>query len=326
VKLGGTRRLGFAVATFAVAVLPSCGGDSGSGTPAGPVTTTAPAREFAPLARLDGDERWLPMSTDHFIAHAGVEWTGGPCGMERDLSQSGTGPSAGGPQMPPLDARRLGAGGYEMRPAGRDCVRLRPHVYRSDQLTRPYDGRDRPAGLAADEGFTLDIAGDAQARERRPDPSGQLNGVPAYYVRDKAQVAGRPGMRIAYWLLFGREQRGDEHGREGDWERVDVLIRHGRRPDVYRPVAVEYRQGARWLRLSWDDVERTGSGATHPVAYLAKDVHTPGPHGECDECIEWRTWRSLRNAPAQPWWGFGGGWGAYSNTDERSGPAGPSPH
>ena len=296
--------------------------------PAASVSTRDPAIAFAPLVRLDRRETAFPADATRLVAHAGLEWSSRRCGYDRDITPSGTlGPGAPSP-LPPLVAGRLGRGqGYRARTLP-DCETPRGPVFSTVQRTRPFDTEDRPVGLPVGEGFNLDIVSAILAGERRLD-DGALVGVPAYYALDDAMVAGRPGIRLSYWMVFGLQlqPRGSElASREGDWERVDVLARAGRRPGRYVPLAVEYHRGGdRARRVAWGEAELAGPGRTHPVAYLERGMHTPRPDRTCRRCTDWRTWRNLRDVRREPWFGYGGGWGAMGDSDEGSGPSGPSP-
>lgn len=69
---------------------------------------------------------------------------------------------------------------------------------------------------------------------------------------------------------------------EGDWELVDVLVRHG------RAVTVGYSQHCTGERRPWADVERW-QGTNHPVVYVANGSHAnlfaAGEHPIAQQCI-----------------------------------------
>lgn len=327
-------RIGIAIVTLIVgAATASCGdsgGSSGSGQTPEPVVARSPATAFAPLVRIDGRERAFPMSAAHFIAQSGLEWEGGACSLERDVTASATSRAAASQPIPLLDPVRLGhEPAYRVRDAGPGCAHR--NVYSTVQRTRAFDTEDRPAGLQPEEAFNLDILTDAQPGRLRTGPDGQLVGVPVYYAIEGEGGAGATAdLRISYWIAFGREHvpgpaPGSPGDHEGDWERIDVLLESARGRHAYVPRAVEYRQRRGTLRVPWDEAERAGPGASHPVVQLDPGIHTPRPPGDCDDCVDWRTWQLLRDVRREPWWGYGGGWGEVGSNDETSGPLGPSP-
>ena len=44
----------------------------------------------------------------------------------------------------------------------------------------------------------------------------------------------------------------------------------------------------------------------------------------CSECPVWRTWNLLSDAQKEPWYGYGGVWGAIGTRPGTIGPLGPS--
>jgi hypothetical protein len=314
------------VLVFACLAVGACSGRGGEDdAPTTAVATRDPAATFAPLVRLHPREATFPGRAAKFVAHAGLEWAGGRCGYERDLTPSGTvGPSPPSP-LPPLVAWRLGHGrGYTAFRTRADCRTPRPGLYSTVQLTRPFDTEDRPVGLPVDEGFNLDIVSAILDGEDRRNADGSLADAPTYYAIERA---GQAGIRISYWMVFGRQQPppdSDDGGREGDWERVDVITRPGHRPGTHVPLTVEYHDADRRTRhVAWSDVEL--AAGTHPVVYLDRGMHTPRPKRTCRGCTDWRTWERLRDVRRERWYGYGGGWGGYGPGDQRSGPSGPSP-
>jgi hypothetical protein len=118
------------------------------------------------------------------------------------------------------------------------------------------------------------------------------------------------------------------------------------------PRRVEFAaHGGEPQRIAWPNVERTGAGRTHPVAYSARNSHasypTPAATKTKDNTIcvaiagaklcsvelrdrgtRWAPWEKgdagLVNAVAQPWYGFGGAWGKAGEAADATGPLGPS--
>lgn len=294
------------------------------------------AATFAPLVRLHPRERAFPMSALRFVAKSGLEWIDGPCRSERDITLSAV-PSHDADEEP-LVLYRLGEiPGYEARGYESDCKTPRPDTYSTAMRTRLFDTEDRPRGLALDEGFTLDIDGAAELGKRRIGPSGGLAGVPAYYAIEETDVEGGRGLLVSYWLLYGRDEvwgggksRFPKAAREGDWERIDVVLA-GDGHRRYDPVAIRLHSAAGIRRLAWDDVERTGESSSHPVLYAQRGTHALRPTGSCHRpCTDWRTWNDLVDVRTEPWYGYGGGWGAAEGRrgveEAHVGPIGPSPY
>ena len=325
--MGRMRVIAVAIAVCASS---SCGGEEPERR-AAPVATGDPAVAFAPLVRLHPRERLLPIGADRFIANAGLEWGGGPCRFEIDVAASEASQRAAGERVPPLSVRRLGREpGYEVTAKREDCITSRGRSYSTIQRTRAFDRDDRPPGLYVDEGFGLDILTDAQPGDRSRVRHGSLAAVPVYAASELATVDGRPGLRIGYWMLYGRgdvtrPEPGEQDYHEGDWERVEVLLRRGGGPGSHRLVTVRYRIGERWLSLPAQRVELAGPGRRHPVVYAERGTHTPRLEAEWRRWIDWRTWERLRDVRRESWFGYGGGWGAIGDTAATSGPLGPSP-
>lgn len=354
----GRRPLG-RVATVAVLALfgvSSCGGSEARDEPVRPVTSTDPAVTFAPLIHLHAKERFLPTSTRWLLERSTLEWKDG-C-PEVNLAAGPVSQRTTGEGAPRLIPGRLGKPSpYRYRARGQDCFTPRPRVYSTAQHTRPGDAEDRPAGLRVYEGFNLDILLKAYGGEARPVKRGSqsvLEGIPAYFEQADEQVQGRPGRRIVYWLAYAYSQSTGADGEtvlahEGDWERVEVLLREGSREHGYLPVAVRYFAYGRASTVPWRDLELVSGDEvtpTHPVLFAAAESHTPyvtpGRHERrvrgfggsaalaveqtdaCGDCPRWRTWERLRRVREEPWYGYGGGWGVRASTREGSGPAGPS--
>jgi hypothetical protein len=331
---------GYVLASLACCLAISCGQTSEADEPAKPVATRDPAATFAPLVMLDRREPTYPISADYFLKNSGLEWAGGPCPFEQDVanglrSDKLSGAGSGAPSLPPLTAVRLGGKRpYSFKPWTRRCLDTletdRP-TFTTDQRTRPYDLEDRPNGLYVDEGFNLDILTDYQPGPKRVARVDSIEGVPAYYAEERMTSGGKRMLRLSYWLLFGRgEAKDPKTGKpvphEGDWERIDVLLRRGQKAASFFPVNVRYRIDGDFKTVAWVGADRRGSGSTHPVAFLVRAAHTPYPHASTtDKRVAWRTWDRLRSVRREPWFGYGGGWGAFGFTAAESGPLGPSP-
>jgi hypothetical protein len=314
-----------------------------------PVVTTTPAVTFAPLVQLHPDESSFPISVERFLERASLKWANGDCLVLDDVATGRIADRKTAAPVPRLDAARLGGSDvpYRQRSLDRSCERREGPAYPSTDLTRPYDDGPRSAGLAADEGFYLDLLSDSYDGDPVTARAGGAVDVPAYYGREAIDVDGRPGLRVTYWLLYAHSESPGVDGEsvafhEGDWERVQVLLKR-RAQGRWIPVEIGFEsQEARLRTVPWSDVERSGS---HPVVFSARDSHTgyalSGVHrrrsvddraataideaATCDRCPAWRTWVRLRPLRAQPWHGFGGGWGLSSEASETSGPLGPRP-
>jgi hypothetical protein len=322
-----------AAVVLVLACLSGCGEGNG-GESARPLATADPAAAFAPLVRLHPREDTFPMSARYFLSHSGLEWMEGSCGSERDITLSAV-PEADAKEEP-LDIRRLGSvPGYEARGLAKDCKTPRGEVYSTALRTRLFDTEDRPRDLGLTEGFALDIASDAQDGQRRIGADGALAGVPAYYALERENVGGTRGLRVSYWLLYGNDKRGyaeDQIIREGDWERLDVILESVGR-DRYRAKRIRLHSKAGVEPASWDEIEHTGPDDAHPVVYAQRRTHGLRLTGDCrGRCTDWRTWDRLTDVRGEPWYGYAGGWGAAVNSGsaERAksltGPIGPTPY
>lgn len=357
---GGRSRLARAAAVLALGCWLAACGDETEQRPVRPVATTDPARTFAPLVHIHAKERWYPMSTDRFLRHSTLEWSGGPCPFEINVAAGPVSQRITGEGAPRLVPRRLGnEPAYRVRPRAADCKGRRQSRYATTQPTRPYGEGERPAGLRADEGYNLDVLmatykGQRLVERRR----GQavLDGVPVYYERKRASFEGRPASQLTYSWVYALQEAVDARGREvlsqeGDWERVDVLVR--RRGDGrYVPLAVRIHRDGVGETVPWQSLKLAragaGPGSTHPVIFSALRSHDPYPEAgrhsrrlprieesplppavdvtaACRDCPTWRTWEHLRAAQREPWYGYGGGWGLRGLMPELAGPPGPSP-
>ena len=327
-----------------------CGSDSSGSTSDGATTTRSPEATFAPLVELDPQERWLPLSADWFLDRSlfGFADDQGcpdrPIAVGRQLEElrtpivdwlgkSGLGRDphayfrdAYAPATPEHDAAKLGT----------PCPYRGDRRFDADQLTRPHERRDRVEGLRLTEGFYLDLTDRARpGQPPRSSRGAEQIAVPAYVERLEQDVAGEPGLRVTYWLLYGMNQPLDPRGdpiaartHEGDWERVDVLLHAGGGDDEWTPFAVRLLDDDGNHRdIPWASIERTAADATHPLLTAARGDHTlsPAPRdtSSCTLCPRWLTWTDLAPVRRQPWYGFGGAWGEPGDTSDTTGPLGP---
>lgn len=326
------------------------------------IATTRPALAFAPLVHLYEKEPAKPIGAAEFVEHSSLTMANEPCPAQETVAIGATRLRMKRDQPAPvLHHDRLGGQRpYRLRTRAPNCDGHRGRPYATSEHTRPYDP-GRPRGLAPHEGFYLDLLTShlLGTADYRPDGDGQLEAkkAPIYYDSRPEPVDGRRGLRISYWLLFGLEGYADRKvapalTHEGDWERIDVLLRPGGRPDRWAPVSVGYWIHGRRRDVPWDEVELASAGReptpTHPVAYAARGNHAPYPdEGDtvvrrdagdgrtvratderlsCRDCPRWRTWENLRPVRREPWYGYGGAWGAVGSSADNSSPIGPSPY
>lgn len=312
-----------------------CGGDESDATkPDAAVQTASPERTFAPLIEVAADEPWRPTSARWFIERSlfGFAEDGG-C-ADREIAVGHTMAERRTKDLNWIYPTGLGdsteEGNYFRNPYGADCELEFGETFYADQLTRPYDPGVRVEGVRPGEGFYLDLADDARAG--LPPPRAKT--APIYVERADE---GDERVRLTYWVLFGMHgQPGAPNAHEGDWERIDVLLR-AVGGDGYEPLALqtppagadlaapgEGDDGARARETAWDATRRVDG--THPVVTAARSTHAmaAGSRGAgCADCLKLRSWRSLAPAPEQPWYGFGGAWGEPGPTEAATGPLGP---
>lgn len=356
---GALALLGLAGVCLALVGCGDDGDDRGASAPplTGGIVTESPEYTFAPIVYMHPDERYLPKSGKQFVSQSTLYFAQGPFCRPRRVA-------AGNRELVRLTEPPI----YSMRPfTDTDCRRRSKRSYRSDEVTRPHENSDlRVSGLRPDEGFYLDLDDDA----RRGPPAGpgmdgqaEVHGAAAWHDKHREQVAGGPGMRITHWLLFGMHAPHDLRRRplpdvthEGDWERVDILLRgEGRR---WKPIALRtYDSRGRATETRWGALRREKAnfvapdqdrGRVHPVLFAALDTHTlhtrPGSRvaretdmtgapvrardvsrGPCRNCPRMETALPGFSLESQYWYGFGGAWGDLGRTTLMTGPLGPRP-
>ncbi len=285
------------------------------------------AVRYAPRVWLHDDERFGPEDPDAFVAASSLRWLG-----RRDRPTV----AKDGP-----DARRLGRA-CASAPGG--CYRFGGWV--ASELTRPYTtSAERASELLRARGFFLDPASSVHRGELGDEIAAPM----LYEVR---RSGGE--LLITYWLFYGYSRPFINVGsdtrhnlldlaHEGDWENVDVaLASEGGADAVLRPKRVLFYGHGHPTSRTWAEVERVG---THPVVYSALNSHASYPvaaeqrgegtevcgpvgcsHDFRNQGMRWDGWEDgrLRSARAQPWYGFGGAWGAAGELPDTTGPLGPS--
>jgi hypothetical protein len=322
--------------------------------PPPPSRPSALALRFAPLVHLHSRERYFPIGAAEFIDWSTVSWAEGKC-LDETIAIGGPRLVAGldPDDVEATEPEKLGKSpAYAVTPSTADC-RKGWRTFSADQHTRPFD-RGRPPGKLPYHGFYLDLAtrrhvGRPQVRHGAG--QAELVGVPSYVEWRRAGDR----QRITYWFLYGATMPPDDDdyvaSHEGGWERVSVLLR--RAQGRWKPLAMRLHARDRWRDVRWARVERVDAAGrraptgTHPVVYSARGSHAsyatagrrayevPGEDGgpvtftdeaaACVSCPRWRTWQDVLSLRAQPWYGYGGGWGHAYEGDRTSGPLGPSP-
>lgn len=325
------------------------------------ITTADPVTAFAPLVHLHSAEKLMPMSADAFLKNSWLAWAhdGGcddwvPDGSHRER------PKDAAADRGAFDHTRLaGPAAYEHVGTDADCDEVKAPVFGANEHTRPFDTRERPRGLEAQEGFYLDLDDARRSGTAKVEMQGAqavLAPMPVYYERLADKVDGQPALRITYWTFYGLSQPpGSQPGtrflvHEGDWERVSVLLKLGENQGDYLPISVRYHAHDGSRDVPWAAVKRVGTGgssdSTHPVVFSAVGSHASywraGSYENvfvaagrrrfavfdraiaCSKCPHWRTWESLLDAKTQRWHGYGGAWGNVGSDPGFTGPLGPS--
>jgi hypothetical protein len=329
------RRWGIAVGV-AVSLLGTvsvgCGSDSQA------VETRDPEATFAPVVELDPEERWYPMGARWFLDRSVLEFaTDHGCG-DFEVAVGRTLEEKQNEVTQFIVVGWLGKyrPGYERYPTDARCEIDGSRDFFSVEHTRPFGKEDRPRGLPRTEGWYIDLVNKARpGRQGTEEDGGRelLENVPAYVERVPDEVDGDDGVRLTYWLLYGMNEpragdgvdRRDRH--EGDWERLDVLLREDGGDDSYEPVRVQlYVDGRPGREVPWDALSRVGGEGTHPVLSAARGSHELSagqPAGGCPECPRWLLWKQLKDLRSQFWYGFGGAWGEVGRDSATTGPLGP---
>ena len=328
------------------------------------VVTPDPVRTFAPLVNLHSEERLWPLRAGEFLASSVLMWAhaGEDCDWSASLGRHVAKPPAS--QRGKFEADRLGnEPGYAHQSAGGACQDRVRRAFSTTEHTRPYDKRGPElAGLGPAEGFYLDLADDKRGGQQ---PGHEREGaqrifpaVPVYWEWHPEPKQGKDARRITYWFLYGNSKppgpkEALQFAHEGDWERISVLLRRGKDDSHWLPVSGRYHTHDGHQDYPWSALDLVQAGldesATHPVVYSALGSHASYPRAgtypqpflagdrtaftvrdratSCPDCPEWRTWERLVSAEAQPWYGFGGAWGAVGSepfAKGKTGPLGPS--
>lgn len=335
---GPLRRWGV-IAGMAVSLLGMASAGCGSDSEA--VETRDPELTFAPMVQLDPEERWYPMGARWFLDRSVLEFaTDQGCG-DFEVAVGRTLEERQNEVTQFIVIGWLGKyrPGYERYPTAASCEIDGSRDFYSVQHTRPFDTEDRPRGLPRTEGWYIDLVDEARPgpRDTRSDGARKLlKRVPAYVERVQEEVDGEAGARLTYWLLYGMNEPHGSEGvdrdtpHEGDWERVDVLLKRDD-DDSYEPVGVRlYADGRQQREVPWDALGTVagddGPDKTHPVLSAARGSHelsAGSSAGRCSGCPRWHLWDRVRDLRDQLWYGFGGAWGEVGSDSATTGPLGP---
>jgi hypothetical protein len=262
---------------------------------------------YAPVVVLHPDETYWPFPAAEFVRRSALVFAHDAGCPDRLVAQAGA-----------VDPARLGAGSYRARAANDRCDEIPPFL-RSSAHTRPFDAR-RP-GLAGGDGFALDLRGGSSGVPPAPADPAVYAGVPAYY-------SYVPERYVTYWFSYAFSVPGfvpvSLAGHEGDWEHVSVRLTSG---DVPTQLAFFFHDEPPHI-VPWTSVRKE---STHPIVHSALGSH--GSYAaaglQARSCVRtrlgsfcgrdrtgsgraWRTWESLNDVCAEPWYGYGGAWGAVS--------------
>lgn len=297
-------------AAFAVfALVPALLGSAAQshGAPAGVPAVVA---KYAPLVRLAANEDKYPASVQgYFLANSSLRFV-----RSRRLlpDKHTTVAPRGAPAQTP---DRLGAA--TSRPW---TFRRNNRTYRASDFTRPHDTSNGRNGLGTNDGFYLDLANDHHGG----DPN--LGNDPVYYE----YVHGR---YVTYWFFYAYDVGIVGFNHEGDWEHVSVKLDGS----DHAVELATFRHDCHYDPHGWRAVPKA-KGTQHPIVYVARRSHgtyaatSLGSKGTCHSGLHdsigngptWKTWTRLEDARAEPWYGFGGGWGQDGDSVRTTGPLGPS--
>jgi hypothetical protein len=290
------------------------------------------ARLYAPRVWLHTAERFGPLEPASFIRESELGWH-----LHRTTRK--------------VESRGqvvLSRLGRKCRDAPAGCYAF--NDYLAHEHTRPYSTRaKRPRGLAPRRGFVLNVKDSARSGQSRRNPE-----VPVYFEFRRTSDE----LLLTYWFFYGysrphvlggvggaeAEALKKNLSHEGDWESIDVALS----PDGTNPLGVYLYGHGTPTRVPWEQVCTVDSDPAacrlgppgHPVVFSALDSHASyakagqtkvcGPLGcavdRRDQGWRWDTWSAedgVRPVRSEPWYGFGGAWGAAGTVSDTTGPLGP---
>ncbi|MEV0777730.1 hypothetical protein ACIBLA_08615 [Streptomyces sp. NPDC050433] len=264
--------------------------------------SAAVAAQFAPLVRLHQKESLKPMDATRFIERSVLRFDhDGFCRDEEPVAD-------------PVDPRRLAA-----RKDPYEHQIVEPGKPSSKPVSCPGHGEKKRASTEVGGGFYLDPPEEVR--------KGEGTDAPVYWEhhKDKSDPARTA---YVYWFFYAYNKLNPGNRHEGDWERVAVQLRDG------KPEAVTFaKHGSDPCSVKWSKMNPSDG---HPTVYSALGSHgsyaTEGPHWEpfldrtSDDGPKWNTWENVRPVDREPWWGYGGWWGAQQHVKGFNGPMGPYPN
>ena len=304
--------------------------------------------KYAPMVYLHPDEKYWPENPVTFIHNSSLNWFHeGGCGYQ-EVAARGS-----------VQAARLGKESSTPYTASPDfptinrasCVPIPGIEFQADDYTRPWDEKRKDYNsfwkdsFYEREGFYLDQDDSDSVRQG-------IKSIPGNLIYPGAQVFYEyvPGQYVTYWFFYAYDDFTFPHPvlgnvslqhHEGDWERISVQLDSS---DL--PLNVFYYSHSDGQIAYWQTIDKYEG--THPVVYSAKGSHASYPseglqQTQCyrDICAhdstargpQWLTWENLQKVEAQPWYNFGGAWGAVGAVDtpvgsffggDFTGPLGPS--
>lgn len=263
--------------------------------------------KYAPKLTLHPDEQWFPLSASTFLGNSKLVWSHDDgC---RDDGSFGYN----------VNKYDLASGVFAHWEATDGCDHFGTK-WKSNEDVAPF-ANGGPSGNR--EGFALNLLDEFR------DGNGLQGDEPVYY-RYVAKSY------LMYWFHYGysfTDVRGPVNGHhEADWERIAIKLD----PDTNAPRRVQYFHHYESCTLPWSSVPK--SNTYHPSVWVARGAHGSYPAGNHNQDgygggvidrmsgsgpVWWGT-RNLKNVIAEPWYGYGGGWGAVGKFSYYTGPAGPS--
>jgi hypothetical protein len=289
-------------------------------------------RDFAPLLRLDRDERHFPGEPDQFRANSRFRQSNFADSRDRGWNKTLARWEESDVEGEDYTGTQWGT---ILGQIGEETSALRPGGVTSDgPITRPRDRRNlwNPGGatgflLELREGFGHDQSGN------RPD------GTPARIFYDHHAFrdgSGRRWAALSYWFFYMYNWHVvSQH--EGDWEHVTLYFADERFDSF--PAVLFYAAhnegylvsgGARvWVPddATADTPATTPGAATHPIVFVSRFGHPSYPIVHDPERYTWaiRTWDEgipWIDEPA-PWRDYDGAWGEVGEIVHSTGPLGP---
>jgi hypothetical protein len=289
-------------------------------------------RRFAPLIRLDADERHFPSEPEEFRAHSRFRQSNYRDSVDRGWNRAAgrweesnlEGDDYTGEQWPTI----LGE-------IGRETAAVRPGGVSADgPVTRPRDRRNL-WGSGKAKGFFLELAEGYGHDQSGHPPDGRPAGV-FHDIHSFRDERGRSWTALAYWFFYAYNWHVvSKH--EGDWEHVTLYFA-GERLDPF-PAFLFYAahnegylvsSGARvWVPddATADTPAGTPGAGAHPIVFVSRYGHPSYPIVHDPERYPWavRTWEGgkIPALESTAWHRYDGAWGEVGEIVHSTGPLGP---